>query len=480
MAPTPPLRPYPAYKPSGMPWLDSVPGHWEVRRIKSLYREVDERSSTGSEELMSVSHKTGVTRRKQNVTMFLAESNVGHKVCRPGDIVVNTMWAYMAALGVARLEGLVSPSYGVYRPLDNNALDDDYIDSLLRTEAYRSAYLSRSTGITASRLRLYAGSFLSIPLLRPPLPEQRAIVRYLDYVDRRIRRYVSAKRRLIELLEEERGAIVTQAVTRGLDLNVQLRPSGVEWLGDVPAHWEVRRIGTLARTLNGATPSTSNASYWEGDIAWITPEDLGKLDSRYVDRSARRITEEGYQASGTTLAPIGSIAVSTRAPIGHLGILRTAACVNQGCRLLVPASEVLSEFLHYALVSTRDTLSSFGQGSTFSELSRHRLAGFRVSLPPLPEQRAIVEYLDTATADIDTAIARASQQIELMEEYRTRLVADVVTGKLDVRDAAKLLPDREVGDNWPEGGLLADLPDGDDGIPESPVEGLTIESEVPR
>ena len=237
------LDPYPAYKPSGLSWLDSVPEHWEVRRIKSLYREVDERSSTGSEELMSVSHKTGVTRRKQNVTMFLAESNVGYKVCRPGDIVVNTMWAYMAALGVARREGLVSPSYGVYRPLDHNALDDDYLDSLLRTEAYRSAYLSRSTGITASRLRLYAGSFLSIPLLRPPLLEQQAIGRYLGHMYRRIRRYVSAKRRLIELLEEERQAIVAQAVTRGLESNVRLKPSGVEWLGDVPEHWEVVQLG---------------------------------------------------------------------------------------------------------------------------------------------------------------------------------------------------------------------------------------------
>ena len=128
------LDPNVRLKSSGVEWLGDVPEHWEVRRAKFLYSEADERSTTGAEELMSVSHITGVTPRKKSVTMFMAESNMGYKLCRPGDIVINTMWAFMAALGVARQIGLVSPSYGVYRPL-NIELSHDYIDSLLRTEA---------------------------------------------------------------------------------------------------------------------------------------------------------------------------------------------------------------------------------------------------------------------------------------------------------------------------------------------------------
>ena len=247
----PTLHPYPAYKPSGIPSLGDVPEHWDVRRVKYFFREVYERSGTGSEELMSVSHKTGVTPRKQNVTMFLAESNVGYKLCRPGDIVINTMWAYMAALGVARQEGLVSPSYGVYRPLHRGSLNPEYIDPLLRTEEYRAAYLASSTGITDSRLRLYPESFLLIRLLCPPLHEQAAIVRYMDHADRRIRRYVRAKRRLIALLQEEKQAVVNQGVTRGLDPNVRLKPSGVEWLGDVPEHWVVAQLGRIGRFSKG-------------------------------------------------------------------------------------------------------------------------------------------------------------------------------------------------------------------------------------
>ena len=152
------LDPNVRLKPSGVEWLGDVPAHWGVQRAKFFFREADERSTTGTEELMSVSHITGVTPRKKSVTMFLAESNMGYKLCRPGDIVINTMWAFMAALGVARQNGLVSPSYGVYRPLNTERLNYDYIDLLLRTEAYRTNYLIRSTGITSSRLRLYPES----------------------------------------------------------------------------------------------------------------------------------------------------------------------------------------------------------------------------------------------------------------------------------------------------------------------------------
>ena len=225
------LDPNVKLKHSGVEWLGDVPEHWDVRRFKLFYREVDESSTTGSEELMSVSHKTGVTPRKQNVTMFLADSNVGYKVCRPGDIVINTMWAYMAALGVARQKGLVSPSYGVYRPFQDRSLNPDFIDHLLRTETYRTAYLTRSTGITDSRLRLYPDAFLGIQLLSPPIEEQRTIVQYLDKTERQFQAHISAKKRQIELMEEYRIRLVADIVTGKLDVRKaaeelpQLEPS---------------------------------------------------------------------------------------------------------------------------------------------------------------------------------------------------------------------------------------------------------------
>ena len=212
------LAPGVPLKPSGVDWLGDVPAHWEIRRAKYLYREVNERSSSGAEELMSVSHKTGVTPRKKNVTMFRAETNVGYKLCRPGDIVINTMWAYMAALGVARQVGLVSPSYNVYRPINGEQLNQDYIDPLLRTETYRTEYLIRSTGITASRLRLYPESFLDIPLLYPPVEEQTAIVAHLDEATAAIDAAINTARRQSELMHEYRASLIAHVVTGKLDV----------------------------------------------------------------------------------------------------------------------------------------------------------------------------------------------------------------------------------------------------------------------
>ena len=167
---------------------------------------------------MSVSHITGVTPRKKSVTMFMAESNVGYKLCRPGDIVINTMWAFMAALGVAQQNGLVSPSYGVYRPLNHERMDYIYVDRLLRTEAYKANYTIRSTGITSSRLRLYAESFLDIPVLCPPITEQNAIVEQLGRVTAPTSAAIERARRQIELVQEYRTRLIADVVTGKLDV----------------------------------------------------------------------------------------------------------------------------------------------------------------------------------------------------------------------------------------------------------------------
>jgi len=211
------------------------------------------------------------------------------------------------------------------------------------------------------------------------------------------------------------------------------KDSGVPWLGQVPEHWEVRRLGSVTHILNGATPSSSRPECWDGHIVWITPDDLGKLKGRYIDNSSRLITQEGYNACGTTLAPAGSIVISTRAPIGHLGILRVAACANQGCRLLVPQAATASEYLYHVLAAARPSLEVLGQGSTFLELSRSKLGIFPIPFPPLPEQAAIVRFLDYMDRRIRRSIRAQQKLIKLLEECRQALIHRAVTGKIDVR-----------------------------------------------
>ena len=212
-------QPYAAYKPSGMAWLGDVPRHWDVEPAKWYFREADDRSETGSEELLSVSHITGVTpRSEKNVTMFKAESNVGYKLCRPGDVVINTMWAWMGALGIARQTGIVSPSYAVYRPHSSSRLQGDYTDLLLRTRAYKSEYVCRSTGIRSSRLRLYPEDFLRIKLLGPPHEEQRRIVEFVNSRSAMANSSIHRTRDKITLLKEYRTRLIADVVTGKLDV----------------------------------------------------------------------------------------------------------------------------------------------------------------------------------------------------------------------------------------------------------------------
>ena len=212
-------QPYPAYKPSDVELPADVPAHWEFRAAKWYYREVDDRSKTGMEELLSVSHITGVTpRSEKNVTMFKAESNIGYKLCKSDDIVVNTMWAWMAALGVAKQAGIVSPSYAVYRSRHSSNLRGDYANLLLRTTAYRNEYRRRSTGIRSSRLRLYPDEFLRIKFLCPPSEEQQHIVTFVADESKAQRRSIESSRQEIDLLREYRTRLIADVVTGKLDV----------------------------------------------------------------------------------------------------------------------------------------------------------------------------------------------------------------------------------------------------------------------
>ncbi len=424
------VKPYPKYKDAKMPWFGTVPDHWTEKRAKYFYREVDKRSITGEEELMSVSHKTGVTPRKKNVTMFMAENNIGHKICRPGDLAINTMWAFMAALGIARQVGVVSPSYGVYRPIGTGELHPEYADRLLRIEDYKSEYLCRSTGITSSRLRLYPEEFLRIPILCPPPGEQTAVVRFLDCVDKRVRRYVRAKRKLVELLNEQKQAIIHRAVTRGLDPGVRLKPSGVEWLGDVPEHWELSRVKSEFFCLNSRR------------IPLNGPE-RGQMKSRQYDYYGAsgvidKVDDYIFDDELLLIAEDGANLVLRNLPLAI--IARGKFWVNNHAHILKPRDGNL-EYLAY-LMETLNYLPWIS-GAAQPKLTKDRLLSIVIAVPLLDEQERIVRHINEETRSITITVEQATREVELIREYRTRLIADVVTGKLDVREAAARLPDEQ-------------------------------------
>jgi type I restriction enzyme, S subunit len=209
------------------------------------------------------------------------------------------------------------------------------------------------------------------------------------------------------------------------------RHSGVPWLGEIPAHWSVRPLKSEFSVINGATPRSDQAEYWGGDIAWITPEDLGALNHDTITVTRRSLTTEGYVSCGTRIAPIGSIVLSTRAPIGHVALLGMDACCNQGCRILSPRSKIAAKYAYYQLVAAREVLRSLGTGSTFTELNRDKVASFSMAVPDVAEQRTIAGFLDRETAKIDALVEKKERLIELLREKRAALISHAVTKGLD-------------------------------------------------
>ena len=207
--------------------------------------------------------------------------------------------------------------------------------------------------------------------------------------------------------------------------------SDLPWLGDVPEYWEVKQVKRIFIVTNGSTPNTGIADFWDGDIVWITPEDLGQLRSDTIYGSARRITRDGYQSCGTTLVPPGSLVLSTRAPIGHLAIGGVELCTNQGCRCLVFRRNGNSRFFYYQFLAARPELESYGRGSTFKELGKSELEAVRIVCPPLPEQQAITTFLDRQTTHLDDLIAKNRRLIELLQEKRAALISQAVTKGLN-------------------------------------------------
>jgi len=443
------LKPYPAMKDSGVPWLGKVPEHWEVRRLKYLLKERDSRSVDGAEQLLRVSQFTGVTERKRadggDEPDTRAESLVGYKLVEPSDLVVNIMLAWNGSMGVSSFTGIASPAYCVYR--FGAQAQPWFFHHLLRSPTYKARIKAVSTGVVESRLRLYTDDLYRLEALLPPLPEQAAIVRFLDHADRRIRRYIRAKQKLIKLLEEQKQAIIHRAVTRGLDPNVRLKPSGVEWLGDVPEHWEVSRVKTEFCCLNRRRVPLSGSERGEMTVRrydyYGASGVIDKVESYLFDDELLLIAEDGANLVLRNL-PLAIIA-------------RGKFWVNNHAHILKPKRGNL-EYL--AGVMEQLNYLPWISGAAQPKLTQDRLMSIAVAVPPREEQDSIIARAAADTAVPRAAIDHAKREISLLREYRTRLIADVVTGKLDVREAVAGLPDEaEEPEPFYEADALADAED---------------------
>lgn len=447
------LKPYSQMKDSGVPWLGEVPEHWVVLPNRAVFSEVKDRNQPDA-EMLSVTITNGVIRQEEllKVSSKKDSSNQDkstYKLVRPGDIAYNKMRAWQGAVGVSEYEGIVSPAYVVHRPRDG--ISSRYLHYLLRTPAFAKEAERWSYGITSDMWSLRPEHFKLIYACLPPFPEQAAIVHYLDHADRRIRRYIGAKQKLIKLLEQQKQAIIHRAVTRGLDPNVRLKPSGVEWLGDVPEHWEVKRLHQITNPNRAIMygivlpgPNVDEGVYvvkgGNCEPGRLRPELLCRttfeMESRYV-RS--RLAE-------------GDIVFAIRGGVGAAELVPSelaGANLTQDAARIAADTGIEPRWLLHAVRSPifREHVKSQVVGATVRGINIRDLKRIEVVVPPVEEQVRIVAYIEGALGAAIAASDRAQREIALLREYRARLIADAVTGKLDVREAADNLPDELVEDD---------------------------------
>lgn len=442
--------PYPAYKDSGIPWLGDVPEHWGSLPGVALFHEKQVKNLGMTEkQVLSLSYGRIVVKPLEKLHGLVPESFETYQVVDPGDIIIRSTdlqndWTSLR-VGIVRDRGIITSAY--LRLKTRGTLTPDYGYQLLHAFDLMKVFYGLGSGL---RQNLSFLDFKRMPIFFPPLDEQTAIVKFLDYMDRRIRRYIRAKQKLIKLLEEQKRAIIHLAVTRGLDPEVRLKPSGVEWLGDVPEHWGVRRLRNIAEMR------VSNVDKLTSDV-----EHLVRL-CNYVDVYKNdRITDQiSFMLATATSDEIERF----RLKIGDLLITKDSEAWNDiGVPSLVECSapDLVCGY-HLALLRPHRKLLKGGyglyalqihsiayqfhvraNGVTRFGLSQNAIKDVKIPVPPLDEQAAIVRVIDDATANINATISHTKQEISLLGEYRTRLIADVVTGKLDVREAAARLPDEQ-------------------------------------
>ncbi len=439
------LQPYAEYKESGQQWLGRLPAHWSLLPNRAIFEEVKDRNHP-NEEMLSVTIMRGIVRQKSLLsdTAKKDSSNLNknaYKLVQPGDIAYKKMRAWQGALGASSLRGIISPACVVMRP--RAQVSPMFCHHLYRTPAFAKEAERWSYGITSDMWSLRPEHFKVICSVLPPPDEQEAIVRFLDHANRKIDGFIRAKRKLIALLGEQKQAIIHRAVTRCLDPHAHLKPSGIPWLGDIPKDWEVRKMKSLVNTYGGMTPSKGEVRFWTGKIPWVSPKDMKVLE---LHDSQDHISESAVRTTGISIIQPPAVLIVVRGMIlarkFPVALTRVPVTVNQDMKALVPKPGLNAGYFVSLLSGIQADLLLLieiaGHGTCC--LRTDAWGTFALPILPLEEQQEIQRYLETRLSTQDTAIARTEREIALMQEYRTRLTADVVTGKLDVRPAAAHLP----------------------------------------
>lgn len=422
---------YPEYKDSGVEWLGEVPSHWEVRRLGFFFVERREKVSDKDFEPLSVT-KNGVVPQLETAAKTDDNDN-RKKVCR-GDFVINSRSDRKGSAGLSDRDGSVSLINTVLLPRDE--LQGIFAHHLLRSVAFQEEFYKWGKGIVADLWSTNYTEMRSILIAAPPLLEQSAIAAFLDREIGKIDALVAEQKKLIELLKEKRQAVISHAVTKGLDPTVPMKDSGIEWLGEVPEHWDIVPLKYLVRLQSGGTPSKDRMDYWEGAVPWASAKDL-KVE--YLTDTADHITDCAVSDGAASMVDTGSIIIVVRGMI----LARTfpvcinivPVAINQDLKAIIAGPRVVPEHLAWYLRGTMDEslrrLDEAGHGT--KALRMDAWTSLAVVLPPSKEQVELARFLKSESEKVDDLISEAQRAITLLKERRSALISAAVTGKIDVR-----------------------------------------------
>ncbi|MBD2526788.1 restriction endonuclease subunit S [Nostoc sp. FACHB-133] len=417
---------YESYKYSEVAELGKIPSHWKVLRNRYLFIEPNERSLTGNETHLMMSQKLGLIPSSVEAKTLQSESYEGAKLCLKNDIVLNRLKAHLGVFSVAPCNGLVSPDYSIFR-LINSKMEPKYFEHLFKTPTYISELNRKVKGIVVGFYRLYSEEFNDIVSLCPPIEEQQRIVAFLERTTAEIDEAISKKQRLIKLLQEQKAVIINQAVTQGINPKAPMRESGVEWIGEVPEHWEIIRTKNIFRLVTEPAPKNNS-------------EELLSVYSDIGVKPRKELEERGNKASTTDgywFVKKGDIIVNKLlAWMGAIGVSEYDGVTSPAYDILRASKPVDSKFYHYLFRNPICT-SKLKQHSKGIMEMRLRLyfdefGNIKIPYPPFEEQQRIVAFIDRTTAEIDEVIAQQYRVIETLKEFKQILISNAVTGEIKV------------------------------------------------
>lgn len=422
------------YKDSGIEWIGKIPENWAIERMKGLFTERNERDCKGK-TLLSVSQYYGIRPKSETdiADSHIAESYDDYKVVCQGDFVMNIMLAWNGSYAVSDYNGMVSPAYCVFKFRKDCC--EKYFHYLLRTNGYPTAFKTMSRGVIDSRLRLYPEQFYTFPVILPPVEEQQRIADYLDSKCGEIDSLIGLQEQMIEKLKAYKQSVITEAVTKGLDPNAKLVPSGIDWIGEIPEGWLITDIKNMCISItDGSHFSPERQS--EG-MPYITAGDIRGKGIDY--NNAMRIRKEDYntlESQGCRPHKGDVLMVKDGATTGRVGMMTdNEECVLlSSVAMLTPLPNVDSNYLMYLIQSNviQAQIQLFMAGSAMPRVTLKKINSLKGLLIPLNNQKEIATYLDEKCADIDRLISLKQQKIEALKEYKKSVIYEAVTGKTEI------------------------------------------------